>query len=128
MLKIMRADVARSREMCIDRIGRELSEKQRKLEQYEIILNEPTMSNQEMEQMTIEKRRMEKESKDLEDRMAKGNPNDDKLAIYKQQVALVSKKKEKLGDNLKDLEEEKDKLERNLSAKENEYKQMHGPK
>lgn len=33
MLKIMRADVARSREMCIDRIGRELSDKQRKLEQ-----------------------------------------------------------------------------------------------
>lgn len=81
-----------------------------------------------MEGMGIEKRRMEKEAKDLEDRLAKGNPNDDKLAIYKQQVALVGKKKEKLIDNLKDLDDEKDGLERNLSAKENEYKQMHGPK
>lgn len=39
------------------------------------------MSSQELEQMTIEKRRMEKEAKDIEDKLAKGNPNDDKLAI-----------------------------------------------
>lgn len=85
-----------------------------------MILNEPSMSGQEMEQMTIEKRRMDKEARDIEDKLAKGNPNDDKLAIYKQQVALVSKKKEKLMDNLKDLEEEKDTLERNLASKEGE--------
>jgi len=44
MLSIIRNDVKRNREYCNERIGRELNEKIKRLEQVEKIINEPAVS------------------------------------------------------------------------------------
>ena len=54
----------------------------------------------------------------MEEKMAKQNPADDKLAIYKQQAALVTKKKEKIMEDLKRSEDEQSNLEKDIRAKQ----------
>lgn len=118
MLKILRDDVKRNREMCMDRLGRELSEKHKKLEQIENILNEPMMTSNDLDDLQNNIRKMQREINELDKKVSQGNPSDDKLAIYKQQAALVAKKKERILINLKDLEEEKNELEKKITKKE----------
>lgn len=128
MLKILREDVKKNRQMCMDRLGRELSEKHKKLEQIENILNEPIMTSNDLDDLHSSIRKIQREVNELEKKASQGNPTDDKLAIYKQQAALVAKKKERILINLKDLEEEKNDLEKRITKKEEEYKSLHGPK
>jgi intraflagellar transport protein 81 len=54
------------------------------------------------------------------------NPAQDKLAIYKQQAAMASKKKEKTLETLQQLETDGSKLEKRMSAKEQEYEKARG--
>ena len=50
----------------------------------------------------------------LEEKLAKENPSGDKLTIYKQQAALVAKKKERIMEDLKKAEDDKNKLEKEI--------------
>jgi hypothetical protein len=81
MLKILRDDVKKNREMCIDRLGRELSEKHKKLEQIENILNEPMMMSGDLDDLQANIRKAQRDVMELEKKVSQGNPTDDKLAI-----------------------------------------------
>lgn len=72
MLKILRDDVKKNREMCIDRLGRELSEKHKKLEQIENILNEPVMHSNELDDLSNNIKKMQKDVTDLEKKSIPG--------------------------------------------------------
>jgi len=64
----------------------------------------------------------------LEDKLKNDpNPDEDKLAIYKQQANLVAKKKEKKMEELKKIEEEKDRVEKRIKEKESELQKIRGP-
>jgi hypothetical protein len=54
----------------------------------------------------------------MEDKLAKDSGKDDKLAIYKQQAAMVLKNKEKKFEELKRNEEEAETLEKEIRKKE----------
>lgn len=54
----------------------------------------------------------------LEEKLRQSNPADDKLAIYKTQAATASKKKEQKNDELKNLETEKEALEKMMTERE----------
>ncbi len=51
----------------------------------------------------------------LEEKLRQTNPADDKLAIYKTQAATASKKKEQKAEELKNLETEKETLEKMMT-------------
>lgn len=54
----------------------------------------------------------------LEEKLRQSNPADDKLAVYKTQAATASKKKEQKSEELKNLETEKEALEKMMTERE----------
>ena len=62
----------------------------------------------------------------MEERLSKETSKDDKLAIYKGQAALVTKKKEQIQDNLKREEEDMSRLENDIRKKEEQINKIKG--
>ena len=62
----------------------------------------------------------------MQERLAKESGKDDKLAIYKGQAALVTKKKEQIQDNLKREEEDMSRLEGDIRKKEEQINKLKG--
>lgn len=56
----------------------------------------------------------------MTEKLRQVNPADDKLAIYKQQANLVIKKKEKISIQIKKLEEQHTRLEKEIGQKNQE--------
>ena len=59
---------------------------------------------------------------------ARNSPSSAKLAIFKSQAAMLSKKKEQKNADIKKMELEKLALERTLADKEGEYARVKGGK
>lgn len=126
MLNLLRTDVKRNREFCNERLGRELTEKILRLEQAEQLINEPMVTQNDLESLQNEVRVLQRDIQLLEEKANAGSSDQDKLGVYKQQAQLVSKKKEKSLDKLKQLEHEANKLEKKKMQKEKEYEQARG--
>lgn len=127
MLKLLKTEVKKNREFCNERIGRELTEKLKRLEAVEQLLNEPAVTQGDLDSLTGDVRQLQREVQLLEDKANNSkNPEDDKLSVYKQQAAAISKKKEKVLETLKNLEQEESKLEKKMASKEKEYESKKG--
>ena len=127
MLKLLKADVKKNREFCNERIGRELTEKVKRLEQVEQLLNEPIVNQKDLDDISNDLRLLQREVQLLDEKATHSkNPEDDKLSVYKQQASLISKKKEKELEKLKTLEQEASKMEKKMNQKEKEYENVKG--
>lgn len=128
MLQGLRAEVKKNRDLCNERLAIEIMEKRKKYEQVEQLLQEPPVSASEitkLESLIVNLRRTVQQ---LEEKLkTEANPDEDKLAIYKQQANLVTKKKEKKMEELKKTEEEKERLEKKIKDKETELEKLKGP-
>ena len=82
----------------------------------------------ELERLTADVKKLQRECQGLEDKLKQNAPADDKLAIYKSQATAVSKKKEAKAEEIKKLETEKMALEKMMSEKEAEYARTKGGK
>lgn len=77
-----------------------------------------------MERLNTEVKKLTREVKGLEEKCAKTkNPADDKLAIYKSQAAMISKKKEQVFEQIRKCEEEERNLDKQIAEKEGENTQ-----
>lgn len=82
----------------------------------------------ELERLTNDVKRLQRECQLLDDKIRQNAPADDKLAIYKSQATAVSKKKEQKIDEVKKLDTEKIALEKLMNDKESEYAKTRGGK
>lgn len=82
----------------------------------------------ELERLTSDVKRLQRECQILDDKIRQNTPVDDKLAIYKSQATAVSKKKEMKYEEVKKLETEKHALEKLMNDKETEYARTRGGK
>jgi intraflagellar transport protein 81 len=128
MLDVLRSEAKRNRELCYDILGRELQDKSDRFQKIEMLLAEPTTTQSDLENLTNETRKLQRECQLLEDKLKKNAPADDKLAIYKTQATAVSKKKENKMDEVKKLDLEKSALEKLMNDKEEEYATTKGAK
>lgn len=128
MLDNLRVETRRNRELCFDILGRELQDKQERLQRIEMVLQEPMTTQSELERLTSDVKRLQRECQTLDDKIRQNAPADDKLAIYKSQATAVSKKKESKGEELKKLGTEKMALEKAMNDKEAEYARTKGGK
>lgn len=83
MLDNLKNETRRNRELCFDILGRELNDKQERLQRLELILQEPMTTQSELEKLTSEVKKLQRECQILEDKIRQSAPADDKLGIYK---------------------------------------------
>lgn len=77
-----------------------------------MLLHEPATSQSELERLTSDVKRLQRETNDLELKIQQNQPANDNLAVYKSQANGVSKKKEQKMEEIKKLEMEKTMLEK----------------
>jgi len=82
----------------------------------------------ELERLTNDVKRLQRDCMGLEDKLKQNTPQDDKLAIFKSQAAMLTKKKEQKQEQIKRLELEKQALEKAMADKETEYARAKGGK
>ena len=82
----------------------------------------------ELERLTSDVKKLQRECQLLDDKIRQNAPQDDKLGIYKTQASAVSKKKEQKFEEVKKLETEKMALEKMMNDKEAEYARTRGGK
>ena len=58
MLDNLRNETKRNRELCFDILGRELNDKQERLQRIEMILQEPMTTQSELERLTSDVKRL----------------------------------------------------------------------
>ena len=127
MLNNLRNETRQNREINNDIIGRELQDKKERLQRIEMILQEPTTTQAELERLTNDTKRLQRDCQVLESKI-QPETGDDKLAIYRSQADAVSKKKEQKSEELKKLEMEKMALEKTMQDKEDSYMKTKGQK
>lgn len=128
MLSMLQREVSKNKDLVNEVLGRELQDKMNRYQKMEMLLAEPVTTQQDLEAITNEVRRLQRECMTLEDKLKSTNPAEDKLAIYKTQAATASKKKETKAEEAKRLETEKEALEKMMTEKEQEYVLTKGTK
>jgi len=87
MLDNLRKEVRKNREMNEEIIGRELDDKSERLKKILMILDEPTTTQSEVERLTSDTMALRRHVQQLEDKIKKSTPADDKLAFFKTQAS-----------------------------------------
>ena len=128
MLDNLRVEERRNRELAYDILGRELADKAERLQRIEMVLQEPMTTQSELERLTSDVKKLQRECQLLDDKLRQNAPADDKLSIYKSQATSVSKKKDMKYEEIKKLETEKMALEKLMNDKEAEYARTRGGK
>lgn len=128
MLELLKREVNKNRELANEILGRELQDKMQRYQKLEMLLAEPIVTQQQLESITNDVRKLQRDCMNLEEKLKQTNPADDKLAIYKTQAATASKKKEQMAEELKSLETEKEALEKMMTEREQQYILQKGTK
>lgn len=126
MLENLKNETKKNREIAYDRLERELQDKSKRIQELEVILSEPVTTQSEVDSLSNDVRRFTKEIQDLEVKLKKSNPEDDKLAVYKTQAQAMSNKKEAAMEALRKVDIEKKSYEHKLALKEEEFAKSSG--
>mmetsp|Transcript_44907 Transcript_44907/g.103779 ORF Transcript_44907/g.103779 Transcript_44907/m.103779 type:complete len:673 (-) Transcript_44907:371-2389(-) len=126
MLKMLRSEVQKGRG-ALDRVRKESEEKLERLKEIDAALSDPPVQKSDLDSLEQEINSMQAEIQAIEQKISEQN-QDTRLSVYKQQANLVAKKKEMVMKDKKQLEDERDTLGKELTAKEREYEQMKGHK
>ncbi len=94
MLENLRNETRKNRELNYEIIGREHNDKRERLQRIELLLQEPMTTQSELERLTNDVKRLQKDCMILDDKLKQNTPVDDKLGIFKSQAAMLTKKKE----------------------------------
>lgn len=127
MLKQVRGECSLNRDVY-ERLQKELEEKDQRLRQLDLAMQEPTVTKADIDDLQSEIRHAEETEKTLREKVAGQNAPDNRLSVYKQQSNLVAKKKELVLKDKSVVAEEKAALAKQLSEREREYEQMKGHK
>lgn len=83
MLENLRSDTRKNRELNMEILGRELNDKRERLQRIELLLQEPMTTQSELERLTNDVKRLQRDCMGLEEKLKMNAPQDDKLGIFK---------------------------------------------
>ena len=128
MLENLRAETRKNRELNNEILGRELNDKRERLHRIELLLQEPMTTQNELEKLTNDVRKLQGDCMKLDSKVQEATPKDDKLAVFKSSALQLVRKKEQKVDQIKKMVIEKQVLEKQMQDKEAQYAQKHGGK
>jgi intraflagellar transport protein 81 len=112
---------------CEHDLPRAIHERQQELESLQMLINEPLPDDHEMMQLGAERAALLQAVGELEEqKRRKESDPDDKLAMFRQQANLVSKKKEAVQQRLRMALADKESVDRQLAAKAEQFESVKG--
>ncbi|XP_058640644.1 intraflagellar transport protein 81 homolog isoform X2 [Onychostoma macrolepis] len=127
LMKRLEEDIKFNSYMVSEKLPREL-ENMRKVVQYlQKVASEPAMGQAELRELEDKIRETNTEINHLiEKRMMRNDPMDDKLSLFRQQAAIIVRKKETKVEELQEAREELAAVERELNMKSSQARERGG--
>ncbi|XP_059379171.1 intraflagellar transport protein 81 homolog isoform X1 [Carassius carassius] len=127
LMKRLEEDIKFNSYMVSSKLPREL-ENMRKVVQYlQKVASEPAMGQAELRELEDKIRETNTEINQLiEKRMMRNDPMDDKLSLFRQQAAIIVRKKEAKVEELQEAREELAAVERELNMKSSQAREQGG--
>ncbi|XP_052420375.1 intraflagellar transport protein 81 homolog isoform X2 [Carassius gibelio] len=127
LMKRLEEDIKFNSYMVSEKLPREL-ENTRKVVQYlQKVASEPALGQAELRELEDKIREINTEINHLiEKRMMRNDPMDDKLSLFRQQAAIIVRKKETKLEELQEAREELAAVERELNTKSSQARERDG--
>lgn len=109
------------------KLPKEIDARHKEVEILHLILSEPAMSRGDLDALNNKIQAVNNEVSQLvEHHLATSNPTDDKLAPFRQQAAIIARKKETMAEQLTELKNKLSAVEEELQEKKNQLKDSAG--
>jgi intraflagellar transport protein 81 len=109
------------------KLPKEIDTRHKEAEILQHVLSEPAMSRGDLDALNSKIQAVNNEISQLVERhLATNNPADDKLAPFRQQAAIIARKKETTAEQLTELRNKLSALEEELQEKKNQLKEFAG--
>eukprot|EP01136_Pigoraptor_vietnamica_P035750 Opistho-1_new@101407 len=123
LLKRIQEEHRMNKMFVAEKLPKAIEEKRKQCVEMSKILSEPMMSDADLRGLEDQIHELNAEINSyVEKRMARGEPADDKLALFRQQASIIERKKNSTAESLKDAMAELAGLEKEIERKREETK------
>ncbi|KAM4707425.1 intraflagellar transport protein 81 homolog [Discoglossus pictus] len=112
--------------MVSEKLPKELETKRQTLCFLQKVVNEPAMSQTDLTELEAKIHEVNAQINELIEKRMRNDPIDDKLSLFRQQAAIIARKKENKAEELQEAKEEIANLEKEISQKSNQSRDLDG--
>ncbi|KAJ3385440.1 Intraflagellar transport protein 81 [Entophlyctis sp. JEL0112] len=129
LLAKMQEEFKMNKYLATENLPKSISEIKQKISDLKRVISEPPLREVDFEEMDAEIRTLNAETAKLaEQKLLKANSGDDKLALFRQQAAIIARKKEGAAQRLTTLSEEVARLSEELEKRRDQHHGRSGGK
>ncbi|KAM9328911.1 intraflagellar transport protein 81 homolog [Gastrophryne carolinensis] len=112
--------------MVSEKLPKELDNKRQTLSLMQRVVSEQVVDQTDLEELEAKIQEVNAEINQLIEKRLRNNPTDDKLSLFRQQAAIISRKKEAKAEELQEAKEEIANLEKEIEQKSTQARNGNG--
>ncbi|MCJ8734768.1 hypothetical protein PDJAM_G00239110 [Pangasius djambal] len=117
LVKRLEEEIKFNSYMASDKLPKELERIRSKVHYLQKAASEPAMGHAELDELEDKIKELNQMNQAMEKKMARTDPMDDNLTLYRQQASIIARKKEAKAEELQESREEMTAITRELNAK-----------
>ncbi|XP_017322345.1 intraflagellar transport protein 81 homolog [Ictalurus punctatus] len=117
LVKRLEEEIKFNSYMASDKVPKELERIRSKVHYLQKVASEPAMGHAELDELEEKIKELNQMNQMMEKKMARTDPMDDNLTLYRQQASIIARKKEAKAEELQESREEITSITRELNAK-----------
>ncbi|XP_072271992.1 intraflagellar transport protein 81 homolog [Pyxicephalus adspersus] len=117
LMKRLEEEIKFNTYMVSEKLPKELENKRQTLSFMQRVVSEQVMDQSDLIELEAKIQEVNAEINQLTEKRMRNDPTDDKLSLFRQQAAIISRKKETKAEELQDAKEEINTLEREIAQK-----------
>ncbi|XP_077318116.1 intraflagellar transport protein 81 homolog [Lithobates pipiens] len=126
LIKRLEEEIKFNSYMVSEKLPKELESKRRTRSLMQRVVSEQVMDQSDLTELEAKIQEVNAEINQLTEKRMRNDPTDDKLSLFRQQAAIISRKKETKAEELQDAKEEIANLEREIAQKSNQVRDSDG--
>ncbi|KAM8961139.1 intraflagellar transport protein 81 homolog [Pelodytes ibericus] len=126
LVKRLEEEIKFNSYMVSEKLPKELESKRHTLNLLQRVVNEPEMSQSDLAELEAKIHEVNSEINRLIEKRMRNDPMDDKFSIFRQQAAIIARKKETKAEELQEAKEDIANLEKEITQKSNQARDVDG--
>uniref|UniRef100_A0A8C5P5T2 Intraflagellar transport protein 81 homolog n=1 Tax=Leptobrachium leishanense TaxID=445787 RepID=A0A8C5P5T2_9ANUR len=126
LMKRLEEEIKFNSYLVSEKLPKELESKRHTLSLLQKVVNEPEMSHSDLTELESKIHEVNSEINQLIEKRMRNDPMDDKVSMFRQQAAIIARKKETKAEELQEAKEEIANLEKEIVQKLNQARDMDG--
>ncbi|CAH2295863.1 intraflagellar transport 81 homolog isoform X1 [Pelobates cultripes] len=126
LMKRLEEEIKFNSYLVSEKLPKELENKRHTLSLLQKVVNEPEMSLSDLTELESRIHEVNSEINQLIEKRMRNDPMDDKVSMFRQQAAIIARKKETKAEELQEAKEEIANLEKEIAQKLNQARDVDG--